>query len=158
MPRRLASLTLVLLALLLPGAAGAAVLDGPALVQDDGTLSVAGRTVRLYGIWIPQFGRTCSTTIRPTRCAPRAVLLLDYKVTGFVRCEEVQRLPDGSVEAFCSIRARRLFDPREDLGAWMVQNGLAFARPDAPAEYVLLERLAESQEQGFWGPNIFNVK
>ncbi|HET6469871.1 MAG TPA: hypothetical protein VFG43_15975 [Geminicoccaceae bacterium] len=141
-----------------PAGATGPVLDGPALVGDDGTLRVAGRTVRLYGIWIPQFERTCRTIIVPTRCAPKAVLALDDKVTGFVHCREVQRLPDGSVEAFCTLRPRRLFDEREDLGAWMVRNGLAFARPDAPAEYALLQRLAESRELGFWGPNIFNLR
>ena len=43
-----------------------------AIVQEDGTLRVDGKTVHLYGIHIPTIGRTCRTFIRPVHCAPRA--------------------------------------------------------------------------------------
>jgi endonuclease YncB( thermonuclease family) len=153
-------LAVILLSVAAPPSSRAAAdtITGSATVQDDGSLSVDGRIVRLHGIWIPLAGRSCSTIVRPTRCLSKAALALSYKVTSFVHCRPVRALADGSIEAYCSLRGDRLFDPREDLGAWMVENGLALARPDAPFEYAAMERLARSQELGFWGDRIFNVR
>jgi len=39
-----------------------------AFVQDDGTLEIGRRAVRLYGIYIPPTNRICRTAIRPVRC------------------------------------------------------------------------------------------
>jgi endonuclease YncB( thermonuclease family) len=134
------------------------VVDGLAIVHEDGTLSVGGELVRLFGVYIPQFERTCRTYLRPPRCAPKAVLVLADKVDGFVRCEIVQRGPDGVPEGICGMRGRDLFAPREDLGAWLVQEGFALAAPEAPPEYRLLERLAESRELGLWGNKFLNLR
>jgi endonuclease YncB( thermonuclease family) len=142
-----------------PPAGAGQVLDGLALVYADGTLSVGGQPVRLFGVYIPQFERTCRTYIRPPRCAPKAVLVLADKVAGFVRCEIVRRGPDGVPEGICGMRDERdLFAPREDIGAWLVQEGFALAAPEAPTEYRLLERLAESRELGLWGDKILNLR
>ena len=78
-----------------------------AKVQDDGTLKINGKTVRLFGIHIPTFGRTCRTNIRPRKCAPRAVLQLDFKVDGFVFCQAQHKNPDGSISAICNTRRNR---------------------------------------------------
>jgi endonuclease YncB( thermonuclease family) len=133
-------------------------LEGSAAVREDGSIAIAGEIVRLYGIWIPQLDRVCSSLQRPTFCAPSSVLVLNQKVRGFLLCQEVQKLADGSIEAYCGQRARRLFDPREDLGAWMIQEGWALARPDAPPEYRALERIAESRELGIWGDKFVRVR
>ncbi len=140
------ALASLLLALLLAISSATADIGARAIVQDDGTLKVNGKIVRLYGIYIPTFGRTCRTSIRPPRCAPRAVLQLDFKVHGFVYCEEVQRFADRSVSAVC-----RVGQKREDLAAWLLSHGWAVALPGAPFEYVTLERFAESNRRGFWG-------
>jgi endonuclease YncB( thermonuclease family) len=136
----------LLLALLLAISSATADIGARAIVQNDGTLKVNGKTVRLYGIYIPTFGRTCRTSIRPPRCAPRAVLQLDFKVHGFVYCDEVQRFADRSVSAVC-----RVGQKREDLAAWLLSQGWAVALPGAPFQYVTLERFAESNKRGFWG-------
>lgn len=128
------------------------------MVRDDGTLSIGGTPVRLFGIYLPQTERTCRTVIRPPVCAPKAVLVLENKVTGFVRCEIVRRGPDGVLEGICGQRGRDLFGPREDLGAFLVQEGFALAAPEAPAEYFALERLAESRELGLWGNKFLNIR
>ena len=117
-----------------------------ATVQDDGTLLVDGKTVRLFGIYIPIIGYTCSTNIRPKRCAPRAVLELDFKVNGLVRCETKQKHNDGSISAVCYTLRER-----EDLGAWMLYQGWAVALPGAPIEYSTLERIAYANGRGYWG-------
>jgi len=117
-----------------------------AIVQDDGTLRVDGKTVRLFGIYIPIIGYTCTTKIRPKKCAAQAVLELDFKVNGLVRCERKQAHDDGSISAICYT----LWE-REDLGAWMLYQGWAVALPGAPIEYSTLERIAYSNGRGYWG-------
>ncbi len=136
----------LLLTLLLAISSATADIGARAIVQNDGTLKVNGKTVRLYGIYIPTFGYTCRTNILPPRCASRAVLQLDFKVHGFVYCDEVQRFADRSVSAVC-----RVGQKREDLAAWLLSRGWAVALPGAPFEYVTMERFAASNRRGFWG-------
>ena len=124
-----------------------------AIVQDDGTLRVDGKTVRLFGIHIPIIGRTCRTFIRPKKCGSRAVLALDFKVHRFVRCERKQRHADGSVSAIC-----HTLGDREDLSAWMLYQGWAVALPGAPIEYITLERIARANGRGFWGFQVDSIR
>lgn len=124
-----------------------------ARVQDDGTLLVNGKTVRLFGIYIPTGQRTCRSSVRPVRCAPRAVLQLDFLVRGFVYCDEVQRFRDRSIAAVCRTGPDRL-----DLAAWLLDQGWAIALPGAPFEYVALERFAQSNKRGFWGFQADNIR
>jgi endonuclease YncB( thermonuclease family) len=153
---RLALLLAVMLAA--PAVAAPRVIEGPANVLADGSIRIHGDVIRLFGIWLPRSQRTCSTLLDPTFCAPAAVVVLFEQVRGFLRCQVVQELPDGTLEAYCGKRGRRLFDPHEDLGALLIEDGFALVRPDAPAEYRALERLAESQERGFWGNKLLRVR
>lgn len=114
--------------------------------------------MRLYGIYLPLLERTCRRYLRPPTCASKAVLVLEDKVRGFVRCELVRRGPDGIAEGICGQRSRDLFGPSEDLAAYLVQEGFAFTRPNAPDEYFVLERLAESRELGLWGNKFLNFR
>jgi endonuclease YncB( thermonuclease family) len=140
------------------GQADSRVVDGLANVRSDGTLSVGGTAVRLFGIYLPLYERTCRFVIRPPSCAPKAVLVLEDRIKGFVRCELVRRGADGILEGICGQRTRDLFGPREDLGAYLVQEGFALASPYAPPEYFALERLAESRELGLWGNKFLNFR
>ena len=124
-----------------------------ARVQNDGTLLINGKTVHLFGIYIPTIERTCRTNLLPTKCAPRAVLQLDFKVHGFVYCEEMQRHADRSVSAVC-----RTGRNREDLAAWMLRQGWAVALPGAPIKYVTLERFARANGRGFWGFQVDSIR
>lgn len=116
-----------------------------AFVQDDGSLKVAGYLIHLYGIYIPPTEQACFTFIRPIPCGPRASLALDFKISGdFVHCIPRATNPDGSITASCTSR-------NEDLSAWMLQRGWAVTLPDAPFEYVAMERIARSKGIGIWG-------
>lgn len=117
---------------------------GLAAVRSDGTLVVDGRIIRLYGIYIPPTEESCRGFERPLKCAPRAVLALDFKITGFVRCEPKARSDDGTLSALCRSEGT-------DLGAYLLERGWALALPDAPFEYVALERIAHSRGLGVWG-------
>jgi hypothetical protein len=151
---------LLILLLTLAGTAVAQprMIEGPASVEPDGSIRIFGDHIRLFGIWLPKLQRTCSTLLDPTFCAPAPVVVLYEKVRGFLLCQQVRELGDGTIEAYCGLRGRRLLDPREDLGAMLIEEGWALARPDAPPEYRALERLAESREMGIWGNKFFSVR
>ena len=135
------------LAMLAAGTADAArprVYESYAHVNDDATIVVRGTTIRLAYIHIPKTGRTCRSNLRPVRCASRAALALDFKIQGFVRCEERARLTDRSISAFCTLEG-------EDLAASLIERGWAVAGPGAPFEYTVLERIARENGRGVWG-------
>lgn len=144
-PFRVAALLAILAALVAPlPAAGSREIVSYARVQDDATLRVGRQIVRLYGIYIPETSRTCQTTLRPVRCAPRAVNALEFKIQGFVRCERTRRHRDGSVTAVC-------YNDGEDLSAYLIERGWAVALPNAPFEYTVLEKIARHRNMGVWG-------
>lgn len=149
---RLAGPLLLIIALALGAAPARAEIAGPALVQADGSLKVAGRHIRLFGIHIPATGRTCQTRIRPARCGSRAVLALESKIRSVVRCARVGKQRRGVLSAVCRIRGDgSVLAPDLDLAAWMLSQGWALARPGAPFEYVAQERIARSRGLGVWG-------
>jgi endonuclease YncB( thermonuclease family) len=116
-----------------------------AFVENDGSLKVAGYRIHLYGIYIPPTEQSCYTFVRPVPCGPRAVLALDFKISGdFVHCIPTAEHADGSITARC------LLD-EEDLSMWMLQRGWAVAQPNAPFDYAALERIAQSKGIGIWG-------
>ncbi len=155
MPKLLLVLLLALVAVQAPALAEIRRL---AFVQDDGTLAVGSRTIRLHGIYIPPTNRVCRTAIRPVRCASRAVLQLDLRVDRFVACERVARHADRSESAVCRVRDRNSpLGPEIDLSAWMLYHGWAVALPGAPFEYLALERIARERARGIWGTPVDEI-
>jgi endonuclease YncB( thermonuclease family) len=148
-------------------AVGAAIVPLPAgadivsyaIVHDDASLEVRGRTIYLYGIDIPRGVRACRTSIRPARCAPEAALALDFRIQSFVRCEVVSRYRDRSVNARCFVKSTgSVLEPDEDLSAYLLERGLALALPGAPFEYQALERIARAQGRGLWSSSLRRVR
>jgi endonuclease YncB( thermonuclease family) len=122
-----------------------------AFVQEDGSLRIKGRTVHLYGIYIPPTNRSCRTWQRPVECSSRGALALDFRIgTHFVRCERQWTNSDRSVTAICVADG-------EDLAAYLLERGWAMALPDAPFEYHALEKIARSQERGVWGFQVDSI-
>ena len=149
---RIAALALVLAFGVAPLPSAGAEFTSYALVREDGSMLIDGRVVRLYGIYIPDTGTTCRTFISPPECGTRAALALEFKTgTHFVTCREVAPLSDGSVSAVC-------WADEEDLAAYLIRNGWALARPEAPFEYAALERIAERQGIGVWGFQVDRFK
>ncbi|MDH3638697.1 MAG: thermonuclease family protein [Gammaproteobacteria bacterium] len=136
----------VVISLLIPVTGFAAsTLKGNAFIEDDGALRVRGKTIQLYGIHIPETARTCRRSVRPAKCASRAALALDFKVgTGFVECAVHTKHGSRSLTAACYVDG-------EDLSAYLLRLGWAVALPDAPVEYVTLEKIARSRKLGVWG-------
>ncbi len=128
----------------------AAKIKGNAFIQDDGTLHINRHRIRLYGIYIPQTGRSCKTFLRPVACGSRAKLALELLIDGFVTCEPVARLADRSISAYCRV-GRGSVSPGEDLAAYLLKQGWAVAPPGAPYEYVVLDQIARAHHRGLWG-------
>jgi endonuclease YncB( thermonuclease family) len=101
-----------------------------AIVNEDGTLQIKGKTVRLFGIYIPDTGRTCARNRLPPVCGSRASVALEFKIDGFVTCKLLERNPE---------------------------MGWAVALPDAPFEYQTLEKIARSRGFGVWGMPVDRV-
>lgn len=115
-----------------------------ALIRNDATLEVAGRHLRLYGIYIPQTSRFCESRIQPARCGSRAARALRFKVQGFVSCRLGGKYSDGSTAAYCQ-------NDEQDLGAYLIERGWAVALPSAPFAYHVSERIARHRGFGVWG-------
>lgn len=129
----------------------AADFESYAVVQNDASLRIRNQTVHLFGIFIPGREAQCTTRFRPARCGlNRAAVALDFKIQGFVRCQPRAVRADGSLEAICAVNASP-FSPGEDLAAYLLEEGLAIARPEAPFEYHALQEIAQANDRGFWG-------
>jgi endonuclease YncB( thermonuclease family) len=125
-------------------------ISSSAVVNEDGSLRIKGKTIHLYGIHIPRTNRTCRSNRLPTVCGSRASVALDFKIDGFVRCEIMSELDDGSLVGWCRVKVSR-FNEGEDLSAYLLEQGWAVALPDAPFEYQTLEKIAQSRQFGVWG-------
>jgi endonuclease YncB( thermonuclease family) len=144
--RRVGALVAALLGamLCLPATGSAAALVNYANVRADASLLVGSQVVRLFGIHVPDTGRTCRTNIRPVRCGSQAMLALDFKIRGFVHCEPLRRHRDRSVTAWCQNRST-------DLAAYLIERGWAVALPSAPYKYRVMEKIARTRRMGVWG-------
>lgn len=127
--------------------AAAESLHGATIVREDGTLSVSGRAVRLWGIELAPSPPTCLGDERPSQCGRRSVLVLDQMLDGaFARCEVVRwPTPPAPISARCTARG-------QDLAAWLLLNGWAVTTDEAPGQYRSLEQAAIVQGRGVWGP------
>ena len=133
-----------------PADATTADIVGAARVYEDGLLRIGAQTIRLFGIYIPPTERTCEVILQPARCGSRAAIALEFKIQGFVHCSPIAANADGSISAVCYVgRTFRTYG--EDLGAFLLIRGWAVALPDAPFEYVALERIARTRRLGIWG-------
>jgi endonuclease YncB( thermonuclease family) len=143
---------LVALAITLaPALAAAAVIQSYAIVQDDATLRVRGKTIRLYGVYIADTRPFCDRTYRPVRCQTRAAVALASRIQGFVRCVPPVKYSDRSIGAFCSVAGTGTPSRRIDLGGYLIEHGWAVALPQAPFAYHTLEEIAKVNRRGVWG-------
>lgn len=150
------ALLLFCAALLVSPGALAREISSYAQVNEDGTLRIDGYRIHLTGIHIPDTGRTCKQYTNPPVCGSRAYIALEFKISGFVRCEILSRNRDRSLVGWCRVKANS-FDEGEDLSAYLLERGWAVALPDAPFEYQTLEKIARNRGIGIWGFPVDNV-
>lgn len=133
-------------------AIGAPDISSFAFVHEDGSLTISGQRIHLYGVYIPPTDRTCTTFVQPMPCGTRASLALEFRISGdFVHCSVRNRNADGSLIASCTANG-------EDLSEWMLQRGWAVALPDAPFQYAAMEKIARAKGIGIWGIPVDRVR
>jgi endonuclease YncB( thermonuclease family) len=112
--------TLAVLIALLPALTLADV-TGQASVIDGDTLEIHGQRIRLHGIDAPESGQLCHIGGKRWRCGKVAANVLAGLISRRrVTCQERDRDRCGRVVAVCRVQG-------ENLGAWLVGNGLASA-------------------------------
>ena len=129
---------------LLPSAVSAFEVSSYAFVNDDGTIRIKNRTFRLFGLYIPRTAYTCQRFTLPNNCASQTRLALEFKIgSKFVHCLADGQYGDGTYPAYCDVEGY-------DLGTYLIEQGFGVVLPDAPLEYMLIERIARSRGVGVW--------
>ncbi len=94
---------------------------GVASVIDGDTIEVHGQRIRLHGIDAPESRQLCRRDGKPWQCGKDPANALADKIARRpVTCEDLGRDRYERIIARCAVAG-------EDLGAWMVANGLALA-------------------------------
>ncbi len=109
-------------------------------VVDGDTLKIGDQSYRIHGIDAPEIGQTCG----PWACGKDAANALLGLVSGErVRCEAVDTDRYGRTVARC-------FAGERDIGAAMVDAGLAWAFRKFSMDYAVLEDAAKAAGIGVW--------
>ena len=115
-------------------------LEGDAAVVDGDSLRLNGLDVRLMGVDAPELRQNCSRGGRPYRCGESAKAALASKIEGrALACRIEGRDRYRRSLARCRVGG-------EDLGAWLVREGIAVGYRDYEAE----EALARQRGVGLW--------
>ena len=116
---------------------------GTANVIDGETLEMQGQVVKLFGIDALEADQICLNGNRPWPCGAESGRSLSGLIGGQpVRCQTIRNV-SGYVLATCDLNG-------DDLAAWMVANGWAFADRSASGDYVPYEETAQSAREGAW--------
>jgi endonuclease YncB( thermonuclease family) len=138
-------LALFLALLLISRVAAGAEVSGIATAKDGDSLLVAGIDIRLYGIDAPEWRQQCANGQALYACGQDALRALASRVNGkTVRCEQID------YDAHYQRPVSRCFVGEEDVGRWMVAQGLAIAYVRYSALYAAEEAGAKAAELGLW--------
>jgi endonuclease YncB( thermonuclease family) len=120
-------------------------LAGRPEVVDGDTIAIAGTRVRLEGIDAPEAGQTCGRRLMGTwACGAEAANALARLVESKeLRCESRGLDKYGRVLAVC-------FLGQQDVNAWMVRQGHAWAFVKYSSSYVKQEAEARRERAGIW--------
>jgi endonuclease YncB( thermonuclease family) len=120
------------------------------MVVDADTLVVAGARVRLDAADAPEARQICERGGVAWACGRDAAEALRHFIGGRdVRCERRGRDRFDRVLALCRVGS-------EDIGAWLVGEGLAVAYTRYSLRYVPQEWLARLRGRGIWGGQFEN--
>jgi endonuclease YncB( thermonuclease family) len=116
---------------------------GPIRVVDGDTFEVGGIKVRLHAIDAPENDQICETRQGVDwACGGWITKVVTDRYSGVMaRCEGVDTDRYGRTVARCTALG-------EDVGAWLVREGFAFAYVQYGTEYVQIERKAAAADRG----------
>ena len=119
---------------------------GPAVVVDGDTLEINGQQIRLFGIDAPEAAQTLPLATGGQDFFGRgaALVLRSLLEEGEIRCEPTNKHDKrGAMLATC-------FSGKTDLGAEMIERGMAWTPPEGQSPYKKLEDVARTKRLGFW--------
>ena len=118
-------------------------LTGPMRIIDGDTFEVAGTRIRLHAVDAPETDQMCETKQGVDwACGGWITQVVKDRYTGVVaRCEALDTDRYGRTVARCTALG-------EDVGAWLVGAGMAFAYVKYGADYVGIERAAAARDRG----------
>ncbi len=135
------ALTITLCLLATPALADVA---GTVSVIDGDTIEVHDQRIRLHGIDAPESRQLCRLDGKPWQCRKDATDALTDKIARRpVTCEDLGRDRYKRIIGRCTVAG-------EDIGSWMVSQGLALAYRQYSADYVDEEAAAQAAWRGFW--------
>ena len=119
------------------------VITGAIRVIDGDSFEVAGIKIRLHGIDAPENDQICQTEQGADwACGGWITRVVTDRYSGQVaRCEAIELDRYGRTVARCSALG-------EDVGAWLVREGMAFAYVKYSKDYVAIEREAAAVDRG----------
>ncbi len=113
-------------------------------VIDGDTIEVHGQRIRLHGIDAPESRQLCRLDGKPWQCGKNAANALADKIARRpVTCEDLGRDRYKRIIAKCATAG-------EDIGSWMVQQGLALVYRRYSLDYVEEEAEAQAARRGLW--------
>ena len=126
-------------------AVSAPTISGSATVTDGDTLNLGPVRIRIHGIDAPEAGQRCLEATRGSwDCGTEATNTLARLIGGKeISCEALDRDGYGRIVARC-------FANGQDLGAQMVDTGLAWAYREYSLDYAALEDSARADRRGIW--------
>lgn len=143
LPRLLGAALAVALSLASPSHAQS--VRGPAEVTDGDSLTVAGISVRLFGIDAPELHQMCSED--GVACGERAKGRLSALIGGEqIDCQRQSIDPYGRIVAVCRVAG-------VDVGQAMVESGWAIAFEKYSDDYVVAQTRAKASNLGLWRMN-----
>ncbi len=137
---------LALAVLLVPPRAIADDLIGQASIIDGDTIEIHGTRIRLWGVDAPESSQLCrDDDSRPYHCGAQAANDLDTFIARRpVNCSPISLDQYRRTVATCSVGGA-------DIGAWLVQNGLALDWPEySRGKYGATQQEAEQAGRGIW--------
>jgi len=126
-------------------------LTGPARVIDGDTLEINGERVRLHGVDAFERNQTCGAGASTWYCGLAGTDALTRRLDGrTVSCEPLDTDRYGRTVARCRTGG-------EDIGAWMVERGMALAYREYSLDYVEAEDRARAARLGVWRNTAFTA-
>lgn len=129
-----------------PGAIAQTV-TGKARIVSGNVIEINRRQIRLFGIFAPETGQTCTAAGASWACGQNAAFALSAIVERqWVHCQEKARERSGRIIALCRLAG----DNGPDIGAAMVRQGWALAYRRQSAAYIAEEDAARKAGTGLW--------
>ena len=121
------------------------IISGPAKIINADTLSIRGRTIKLFGIDAPEANQTCSNQRnQPYKCGREAVTWLQDWLSSYeIDCRIMKQDKNGTLLGVCMLGDY-------DIAAALVNAGLAFAYKPESVIYVDYETQAQVAKRGLW--------